>query len=161
MYIHLLTLTNGELMNVNRYQPLTLEMQQSVELKNIQEKIEDTREIFDSIDDFDTEDEVKDILKIEWNSILTSHNQKYDRHPLTLKRRDDFISEMREDINHLTCLVRDRMASVVNVEEDFISDYESVTNQIMLELQNKKFELEKFMYEHNDFTLCQLRDLGY
>jgi hypothetical protein len=147
MYIHLLTLTNGELMNVNRYQPLTLEMQQSVELKNIQEKIEDTREIFDSIDDFDTEDEVKSILKIEWGSILTSHNQKYDRHPLTLKRRDDFISEMREDINHLTCLVRDRV--------------ESVTNQIMLELQNKKFELEKFMYEHNDFTLCQLRDLGY
>ena len=148
-------------MNVKRYQPLTLEMQQSVELKNIQDKIKDTKEIFDSIDDFETEDEVKDILKIEWGSILTSHNQKYDRHPLTLKRRDDFISEMREDINHLTCLVRDRKASIGNVEEQFVEGYESVTNQIILELQNKKFELKKFMYEHNDFTLCQLRDLGY
>ena len=148
-------------MNVKRYQPLTLEMQQSVELKNIQDKIEDTREIFDSIDDFETEDEVKDIMKIEWGSILTSHNQKYDRHPLTLKRRDDFISEMREDINHLTCLVRDRKASVGNVEERFVECYESVTSQIILELQNKKFELEKFMYEYNDFTISQLRDLGY
>ena len=148
-------------MNVNRYQPLTLEMQQSVELKNIQEKIEDTREIFDSIDDFDTEDEVKHILKIEWNSLLNHQIYKYDRHPLTLKRRDRVISEMREDISHLVNLVRLRKDTINDIDDEFLLDYQSVTSQIELELQNKKFELEKFMYEYNDFTVSQLKDLGF
>ena len=148
-------------MNVNRYAPLTIEMQQSVELDNLEERMENTREIFNGIDDYETEDDVKDLLKIEWEFILKLNQQTYDRHPLNLKRRDSYISEMREDINHIKSLIRDRELSLKNVSEEYKSEYQSVTDRVRLELRNKEKNLENYIYQYNDFTLCQLRDIGY